>query len=160
MGIEDERTELPAAFDGSWAWRGGAVAGAIATVAMGVAISLMDLELLRVAIAGLYGLEGSLAAGWIAHLVHGIIFGLIFAAFLSDPALYRVEETLWKSVVAGVVYGVVLTVVGAGLIMPMWLSAVGFQTPPSMPNVTLPSLVWHLVYGTVLGLLFPFVRDL
>lgn len=43
--------------------------------------------------------------------------------------------------------------------MPIWLGFVGFPTPPSIPNVTLPILGWHLVYGTVLGLVYPFVDD-
>ena len=147
-------------FAARWAWRGGAVAGLIATVAMGIAISLMRLATLRLSIAGLYGLEGNLAAGWIAHLVHGAIFGVIFAAILADPGLYRVPEWIWKSVVAGAVYGLVLAVVGAGIVMPIWLGAVGFPSPPSFPNVTAPLLIWHLVYGVVLGLLFPAVREL
>ena len=78
------------------------------------------------AIAGLYGASGSLAVGWVAHLVHGTVFGVIFAVVLSDSSLAKVSEWVWKSVLVGVGYGLVLAVVGAGLIMPMWLEAIGF----------------------------------
>lgn len=154
------RSETGEPFEKRWAWRGGAVAGAVATVAMGVAISLVQLSTLRVAIAGLYGFEGSLVAGWIAHLVHGSLFGAVFAAVLADPGLYRVTEWVWKTVVAGVVYGLVLAVVGAGIVMPIWLGVVGVSMATSIPNVSVPLLIWHVVYGVVLGGVFPFVEGL
>lgn len=147
------------AFEPNWAWKGGALAGLVATIVMGVVITLTNLETLRLAIAGLYGFEGSLAVGWVAHLVHGTIFGVLFAALLSDPGLYGVSERVWKTVGVGVVYGLVLAVVGAGIVMPIWLDVAGFPTPPSIPNVTGPTLLWHVVYGAVLGGVFPFVTE-
>jgi hypothetical protein len=159
LKTEYRRSEPGEPFEREWAWRGGAVAGFVATVAMGLAISVMQLSALRVAIAGLYGFEGSLVAGWIAHLLHGSLFGAVFAAILADPGLYRVSEWVWKTVVAGVVYGLVLAVVGAGIVMPIWLGVVGVPMASSIPNVTVPLLVWHVVYGLVLGGLFPFVEE-
>jgi hypothetical protein len=147
-------------FAARWNWRGGALAGLLATAAMGLAITAMNLSTLRVAIAGLYGQEGNLVVGWLAHLLHGTLFGLLFAALLADPGLYRVEASVWKSTAAGVLYGVVLAVAGAGIIMPIWLSLAGVSNPPTAPFVTLPTLVWHLVYGVVLGGVFPFTRGL
>lgn len=145
-------------FTSRWAWKGGAAAGLAATVVMGVAISTMRLETLRLAIAGLYGTPGSLVVGWVAHLVHGTIFGAIFAAILADPGLYGLSTWRWKTFIAGMVYGLVLAVVGAGVIMPIWLGAVGFPTPPRLPNVTVPMLVWHLIYGAVIGLVYPLLE--
>lgn len=163
MGVEpsaNEPVKPPAAFEGALAWKGGAVAGFVAAVVMGIAISIVQLDTLRLAIAGLYGFEGSLAVGWVAHLAHGTLFGLIFAGILSDPGLYRIDDWAWKSAVAGVVYGLVLAVIGAGIIMPMWQGAVGVPTPASIPNVTTPTMLWHAIYGVVLGGVFPFVVDL
>lgn len=125
-----------------------------AEVVMGIAISTMNLPTMQTAIAGLYGQEGSLIAGWTAHLVHGTVFGVLFAAILADPGLHRLTDWYWKSILAGVVYGMMLAIVGAGLIMPIWLVAAGIPAP-SIPNVTGPMLLWHLVYGLVLGVLFP-----
>jgi hypothetical protein len=158
--IERERTEKPSAFDSRLAWKGGLAAGVAASVAMGVAISAVRLSTLQMAIAGLYGLEGNLVAGWATHVVHGALFGLVFAAILADPGVYGITTWRWKTAVAGAVYGVVLAVVGAGVVMPMWLEVVGFAAPPSIPNVTVPLLAWHLVYGVVLGAVFPSVEDL
>lgn len=147
-------------FEIKWSWKGGAVAGFVATVAMGLAISAVQLSTLRLAIPGLYGLEGSLVAGWVAHLAHGTLFGIIFAGLMADPGFFRVSESVPKSIVVAVGYGFVLAVAGAGIIMPIWLGVAGFPTPPSIPNVTPPLLVWHGIYGVVLGGLFPFVDSL
>jgi hypothetical protein len=147
-------------FEPSLSLKAGAVAGAIATVAMGLVITVMDLETLRVAIAGLYGQEGSLAVGWIAHVIHGTVFGLVFAVILADPGLYHVTRWHWKTVLLGVVYGLVLGVVGAGIIMPAWLAMVGIQQQtPTPPNLSANNLVWHTVYGFVLGVVYPLVED-
>lgn len=165
MSIQSERSgtgvvgEQHDPFTARWTWKGGMAAGFVATLVMGVTIGVMQLETLRLAIAGLYGSPGSLAVGWVAHLIHGTVFGAIFAGILTDPGLYGLTRWRWKTLVAGVVFGLVLAIVGAGIIMPIWLGFVGFPTPPSIPNVTLPILGWHLVYGTVLGLVYPFVDD-
>lgn len=138
-------------------WRAGAASGFIATIIMGAAITAVDLATLRVAIAGLYGFEGSFAAGWVAHLIHGTLFGVLFAFVLADPILRRVNEWLWKSVAAGLVYSVVLAVAGAGVIMPVWLTIVGYNEPPTVPYITTPILTWHLLYGLVLGALYHYL---
>lgn len=146
-----ERADLGEPFDAAWAWRTGAASGFVATAVMGVAITLGDLAVLREAIAGLYAFEGNLLAGWVAHLVHGSLFGVLFAATLSDPALHRVTDWAWKSVLAGVVYALVLALAGAGIIMPIWLNVVGFASPPPVPNVSAALVGWHVLYGVVLG---------
>jgi len=140
-------------------FRDGAVAGAIATIAMGLVITATDAELLRAAIAGLYGQQGSLVVAWLAHVLHGSLFGLLFAVVLSDPSLEPMRRQPAKTVVAGVVYGLVLTVIGAGIIMPIWLRLVRFPRALPIPNVTTASLIWHLVYGVVLGGVFSVLSD-
>lgn len=138
-------------FEAPLDWWPGAVAGFLASLVMGIAIAAVDLPTLRTAIAGLYGLSGSLVVGWIAHLVHGTLFGMAFAWILSDPGLHGLAGWRWKTALAGVVYGTVLAVAGAGIIMPVWLGLVGFPTPPEIPHITIPMLAWHVIYGLVLG---------
>lgn len=135
-------------------WVHGAVAGLVAAVAMGIAITLVDASVLGEAISGMYGFEGSLVAGWVAHLLHGTLFGVIFAVILSDPILYRVSEWTWKTILAGAVFGLVLALAGAGLIMPVWLAAAGVESSTSIPNVSVPLVLYHLLYGLVLGAVF------
>lgn len=134
-------------------YRTGAASGFVATVAMGLVISAGDIEVLRVAIGGIYGFSGSLVAGWLAHGVHGTVFGVIFAAVLSDPGLHGLSDQRWKTTVAGIVYGLVLAFAGAGIIMPIWLDVLGIMLVDSIPYVTAATVTWHLVYGAVLGAL-------
>lgn len=146
-------------FETGVAWKGGALAGALATIATGIVITILGLDTLRIVIAGLYGQSGSLVTGWIAHVVHGTLFGVIFAGILTDPGLFRLADWRWKTVLAGLAYGLVLAIVGAGIIMPIWLAAAGFPEPPTMPHVTAASLLWHGIYGVVLGAIYPSVAS-
>ncbi|MFB6308416.1 MAG: histidine kinase [Haloarculaceae archaeon] len=148
-----ETMEVTTPFERGLRWQRGALAGFVAAVVMAVIIAVADLAILRDAIAGLYLQEGSLVAGVLAHVVHGTLFGVLFAVVLSDPALTQVGEQFSKTVAAGVVFALVLALVGAGVVMPMWLDTVGAATLP-VPYVTGPSLVWHVVYGAVLGATF------
>jgi hypothetical protein len=147
-------------FDEHLALLGGAGAGFVGAIAMGIVFVVLDPELLSQFIPGLFGLEGSLLAGWIGHLMIGVLFGLAFAIVMDDPSLVQVSDVVWKSVVAGVVFGLVLAVVGMGVIMPMWSRAVGLSLSLEIPYVTVPLLAGHVVFGAVLGAVFPFVDRL
>jgi len=151
MGVESTTDDY--LFATPVAWRNGAIAGLLATVVMGLAISLGNLPILRDAIAGLYGQQGSLLAGWLAHLIHGTIFGVLFAAVLADPGVVDVPHSARAMALAGTVFGLVLGVVGAGFVLPMWFSAINPGTM-SVPTITTPLLIWHALYGVVLGLGF------
>lgn len=159
MAIKDhygrELTE-DSEFDVPVAWRGGAAAGFLATLATTVVIVPFDIGLFSDTIAGMYGLEGVFAAGVVAHLIHGTLFGVVFAAVLSDPSLVGITNWLWKAAAAGVVFGLVLAVVGTGFVLPAWVQFVGVTGLLPMPYVNATLLAWHGLYGLVLGLVFPF----
>lgn len=146
-------------FEAHLGWRAGIGAGLVAAVAMGIGITLVEPGVLRGAIAGLYGLEGSLLAGWVVHLAHGALFGLAFAVVVADPSLANMGHRYPGSLVAGIVYGLALAVVGMGLVMPMWLDAVGLAGAPELPFLTGSLLAWHLLFGIVLGAAFPALDD-
>lgn len=136
-------------------WEGGVIGGLVGGIVMGAMIWMMARPIIVGAIPGLYTLQGPVA-GWIAHLIHSSIFGLIFVALLQLPALTRYTDSLWISAGLGLIYGAILWVVAAGLVMPLWLQAVGFPKAPPVPNWGLPgSLVPHLVYGVLLGAIYP-----
>lgn len=137
-------------------WKGGLGAGLAGGAAMGVMLTTMMTPVIEVAIPAMYGLSGG-AAGWVIHMSHSAILGVVFAGIAQAA---NAGENLPKSVGLGVVYGAVLWVVLAALVMPVWLSAVGFPGAPPLPNFNPMSLVGHLVYGGVAGAVFPFVRDL
>ncbi|EJN59907.1 hypothetical protein [Halogranum rubrum] len=137
-------------------WKGGVGAGLVGGAVMGVMLTTMMTPVIEVAIPAMYGLSGG-AAGWFIHMSHAALLGVVFAG-LADAA--GVGTNLPRSVGLGVVYGAILWVVLAALVMPIWLSAVGFAGAPPLPNFNPTSLVGHLVYGGVVGAVFPFVREL
>ena len=151
--------ETEAEFETHIAWQGGALAGAIAAITTGIGITVLDFDTLSVVIAGLYGQTGSLTVGWIAHVVLGAIFGVIFAGVLTDPGLYRLADSWWKTTVAGLVFGIVLAVMGFGIIMPIWIAFVGSPDPPAAPYIPSSSLLWHTIYGVALGAVYPSVAS-
>jgi len=148
MGTEttQARTTAVQAFD----WPVGVLAGLAGAAAMAAAMVLTGgTAVLAGAIPGLYGLAPppSPAAGVAIHLSHGAVIGVGFVALLRAAGVATPARVLG----AGLAYGVAVWVLAAALVMPLWLAAVGFPTPPPFPNFALPSLLWHAVYGVVLG---------
>ncbi|QCC46329.1 DUF6789 family protein [Halobellus limi] len=127
-------------------WQYGVAAGVVAGIVMGALMVMQMRPVLEVAIPSMYFLSGG-AAGFTIHVAHGAVLGMVFAALASTQA----DLTTAKSLAFGVGYGVVLWVALAVLVMPVWLSAVGSPANPPLPNVSVMSLVGHVVYGAVLG---------
>lgn len=138
------------------AWRGGALAGLVAGIVMGAMLTMQMGPVIEVAIPSMYGLSG-LAAGWAVHLFHSVVLGIVFAGVGSALSS---ADSVGRSAALGLGYGVVLWVGLAALTMPVWLGAVGSPANPPLPNFNPQSLVGHVVYGLVLGLVFPYLQDL
>jgi hypothetical protein len=130
-------------------WRAGVVGGIVGALAMGVLVLAMNTPTLAVAIPSLYGLAppASVGAGLFVHVSHGAVLGVAFAGLVGAFDL----DSTGARVGAGVGWGVATWVVLAALVMPAWLSAVGSPASPPLPNFAPPSLLWHAVYGVVLG---------
>jgi len=127
-------------------WQRGTVGGIVGATAMAVLVSLMNPPTLSAAIPALYGLSGGIA-GWVVHLSHGAVLGVVFAAGWGALDVEGVGATVG----AGLAWGVLTWAGLAALVMPVWLSTVGFAGAPPFPNFAVPSLLWHVVYGGVLG---------
>ncbi|WP_435186497.1 ATP-binding protein [Halobellus sp. EA9] len=131
---------------------GAIVAGLVGGVAMGAYFQLTA-GVLPV-IGSLYGIESPLV-GWITHLFHSAIFGLLFAAGVAAPGLRRYASWPGGSGVLGLLWGVVLWLVAAGILMPLWLQLLGI--PAALPNLSVIGLVAHAIWGTVMGITHPLV---
>jgi len=136
-------------------WQAGVVGGIAGAAVMAVLVSVMNAAVLQAAIPGLYGLSGGIA-GWIVHLSHGAVLGVVFAAII-DRGLGG-DSSTGTVVGLGLAWGVVTWIGLAALVMPVWLSAVGFPAAPPFPNFAVPSLLWHVVYGGVLGVAYTGLR--
>lgn len=135
----------------------GVLAGIAGGVAMGALMALMNSAVLAVAIPSLYTLAPppNLQLGFLVHVFHGAFLGLVFAGLVSALSY----ESPGKVVALAVGWGVVIWALLAALLMPVWLSAVGSPASPPFPNFAVPSLLWHVVYGAVLGGVFVVVQD-
>ncbi|APW97018.1 histidine kinase [Halobiforma lacisalsi AJ5] len=142
--VERTSTALPP-------WQAGTVGGIVGAIVFGALMALQTPGVLEMAIPSMYGLEGGLA-GMVIHVSHGAVLGVVFAALLVGTG--RRDLRPGRATVAGLAYGIAVWAVLAVVVMPIWLSAVGFEMAPSVPNVALESLVGHAAYGIVLGLAY------
>lgn len=149
-----ERTETVR--DGP-SWQHGVEAGLIGGLVMGVLFSVLMPPVIENAIPALVGLTGGIA-GWVVHMSISAVFGVVFVAALAHPRLAAIAESMEGVVSLGLAYGVILWAVAAGVVMPLWLSAVGFPNPPPLPNLGLIGLLTHLVFGVVLGASYHYLR--
>jgi hypothetical protein len=126
-----------------------ATAGVASGILMGVFIQLAAHQI--AVIGALYASE-SVIVGWITHLFHSAVFGVVFAASCSVRIFDQWLDSFWKYVALGALYSIVLWLVAASIVMPLWLTLAGSPTP--VPSFRLWSLVGHLVWGVGLGSLF------
>ncbi|MFH5797382.1 histidine kinase [Haladaptatus sp. CMAA 1911] len=140
-------------------WLGAIIAGLAGGVAMGIFLLVLSPDALTTVIPALYGQQGAVA-GWIVHLFNSAVLGLVFAAVVSLTSLRRYTDSESATIGLGAVYGVVLWVITGSIVLPLWLQAVGVAGAPAVPTFALPSLVWHLAYGVVLGAVYRYVITL
>lgn len=87
-------------------WPAGFVGGIVGTAAFGVMLTMMMPDVIEVAIPSMYGLAPppDLLTGWVVHLVHGAVLGVVFAGLVGLAGVSG--DSPVGAVAAGVVYGV------------------------------------------------------
>lgn len=136
----------------SWTWTASVAGGLVAGFVMGL---LMHFMMGAMPLVGaLYG-QPTVIAGWLAHLFHSVVFGLIFAAVIGSTSLR--EYGLYGMIGLGAVYGIILEVIAAGFVLPLWANAVSAGGGLPVPFIVLPGFLTHILYGVVLGGVFWFV---
>lgn len=151
-------TETTRSYDlGTGNWKAGVLGGVAGSAVMGALILVMNPPTLAVAIPSLYALAPppNPVAGLAVHLVHGAVFGVVFAG-LARLASADSPGTLLG---LGIGWGIATWAVFAALVMPVWLGAVGSPASPPFPNFAPPSLLWHVVFGVVLGGVYALTAD-
>jgi uncharacterized membrane protein YagU involved in acid resistance len=144
-------------------WLAGAAGGFLGSILFGLMMQyVMPPPLLEMVIPAMYGIEGpALMAGWAIHQFHGVVLGLTYVALVQFSPLKEPARRLGGALGLGIAYGVATTVGLAVIVMPLWLSAVGFPMAPPFPNVGIPdtilSLVGHIVYAIPVALAYALV---
>lgn len=143
----------------------GAVGGLIGSVLFGLIMQyVMPPPLLDTVIPAMYGIEGpALLAGWAIHLFHGLVLGLVYVALVQYEPLRTLARDMGGAVLLGVGYGALTTLLLAVLVMPVWLSVVGFPAAPPFPNFAIPgtvvSLVGHVLYALPVAIGYALVTE-
>lgn len=120
-----------------------AAAGALGGLAGGMVFGmLMAMMGMLMAIASMVG-SHSAWVGFGVHLMISVVYGLVLTLFFG-----RFLHSYGRGSLTGLVYGVVLWIIGPLLAMPMMLGM-----PVLALNATaMLSLMGHLVYGIILAL--------
>jgi uncharacterized membrane protein YagU involved in acid resistance len=130
------------------------ISGAVAGVAGGVVFGMLMAMMGTLPMVGmLVGVE-SAAVGFLVHLANSAVIGAIFGV-LAWGLADRVAPVLG----AGLVYGVIWWVLGALILMPLWLSV---TADPMMRDMIFVvgtdqwmSLLGHVIFGLITaGVLF------
>ena len=149
---------------GTSKWLYGAIGGLVGTIAFGLLHQfVIPGPVLAVVVPVLYGIKGpALSVGWAFHIFHGIIIGLIYAGLVEFGGLSRAAGRLKSSVGLGIAYGVLTTIGFSVIVLPLWLSTVGFPMAPPFPNLSVPgtiiSLIGHTIYAVLLAMSYAILK--
>lgn len=129
------------------------VAGLVSGIAMGVVLLLSSGNIAL--IGGLYGFSTQ-AAGWVTHVFHSVVFAILFAAVEPRVGTVTRRPRTARYFKLGIAYSLLLWLVAGGVVMGVWLNAVGIPSP--VPDLGIPGLVGHLSWGISLAAAYQFVR--
>ena len=151
---------------------GAAVSGVVAAAVFGATMWLFEPDVVAAAIPAIYGFDPSTAFGMTIHLFHGAVLGLLFGLFVTRPVVLGVLRTnveteaiselglALRVVTAGFVFGVAIWAILPLIVLPMWVEVAGAADAAMFPAFAVESMLGHMVFGLVLGLVFAVVVDL
>ena len=119
----------------------GGVAGGLVFGAMMAMMGMMAM------IAKLVGSD-SIVVGWLVHLIISAVIGLTFAWWFGGKV-----DSFATGAKYGLLQGFIWWILGPLVIMPLMLG-MGIQVGNALAQGNLLSLMGHLIYGVILGLVF------
>ncbi|UPM44451.1 hypothetical protein [Halocatena salina] len=151
---------------GSLNWLiGGAVGGVVGALIFGGLLWAIDPAIVIETIPAIYGLSPAGPIGWVFHLIHGLVLGVIFGFLVSRSVIFDtltadVETDIIDTMgphlrftAAGIVYGLAVWTVLPVTALSIWMT-IGDVGAPSFPSTAIESLLGHVLYGLLLGALF------
>lgn len=150
-------------YDAVGVWGGGAVSGLVAGVVMGVILHF-GANLIELLGGFVSGSEASVGVGWFIHMMISVAFALAFAGFVSRRPVRESVSDFADFLVAGVVFGALLGIVGGGLVFPLAMQGAGVAALP-VPFLPVPGAageffvavifaLGHVAYGLTLAATF------
>ncbi len=128
------------------------VSGIVGGLIAGVVFGFILMRMGSLSTAGqLINLHDPLS-GFIVHLIHSAILGLIFAIIFCKGCLTFFNSALW-----GIVYGIIWWFIEPLILCP-WLTGCQISWNQGTMIQALPMLVGHIIFGFVLGVTYFFMR--
>jgi hypothetical protein len=137
--------------------RPGIIGGLVAGFVMGVLMQLMQAptpdggQMPMMGMVARVVRSNSLVVGWLYHLFNSAVIGAIFGWLLGGRSQTYGPAFFW-----GAVYGFGWWILGGLILMPLLLGMPAFAPLMMAPMrmVAWGSLMGHLLYGLILGLVF------
>jgi len=135
----------------------GIIAGLIAGVVMGIMMTVMQAptpeggSIPMMAMVAMVVKSKSLVVGWLYHLFNSAVIGALFGWFLGSRVTNYGNASGW-----GAAYGFIWWLLGGLILMPLFLGMPAFAPlqMPMMRGTAMASLIGHLIFGVILGVLF------
>ena len=124
---------------------GGVIGGIVGGLVFGAMMAMMGMLPMVASVVG----NKSAVIGFLYHMFNSVIigalFGLVFGAF---------SHSYDQGALFGLIYGVIWWVLGPLILMPLMLGMGGPQFGMAFTPPMLMSLVGHLAYGLITGLVY------
>ncbi len=128
----------------------GAYGGVAGGVIFGAMMGMMGMLPMIGSMVG----QPTAAVGFVVHMVNSVIIGAGFAIVLG-----RFVSGTRSGVAAGLAYGGVWWILGPLTLMPLFLGmGFGVNWNAAAAAAMLPSLAGHLMFGSILGLAYTWLR--
>jgi uncharacterized membrane protein YagU involved in acid resistance len=134
-----------------WAQRllAGIIGGVVGGLAFGALMAMMGMLPMVASIVG----SKSAVVGFVYHMFNSVVIGALFGLILGS-----FSRTYGQGVVFGLLYGVVWWVLGPMILMPLLLGmgseGIASQFGAAFSAPMLMSLLGHLIYGVLTGLVY------
>jgi uncharacterized membrane protein YagU involved in acid resistance len=122
----------------------GVIGGAVGGVAFGMMMAIMGMLPMVASLVG----SSSAAVGFLVHMGISLIIGVIYALVFGSMSTTYGGGALW-----GAVNGFIWWILGPIVIMPLMMG-MGVQFQSMFTGPMLMSLVGHLIYGVVAGVVY------
>lgn len=137
------------------------VAGVVGGFFFGIPLQFVIERMAAIGAMYAFGVP-SVTVGWVAHLTHSALFGVVFGMVTEvEPFHAWMERNVGVAGLVGLGFAVGLYAVNIVVVWPFWLGTVGY--PPaeawSIPHTPLAPLVGHLLWGAVTGVVFHLLVD-
>lgn len=132
------------------AWISGLTGGLAGGVVMGILVALLIPSALVEYVPDLRTPDGLLAAS-VVHLAVAAVYGIGYAALVTETGLVEKASSFTWNVGIGLTYGAVIWLAAMAIVLPLWFGELGTT---SLPWLDPRPFVGHLVYGSVLGIVF------